>query len=84
MVRRQADGAITFRLWKSGVTRDLTTAAGVTTTDAWNHVVATWNGSRIELWVNGVSRGSMALARADRRRRRTAVGRLRPAGLRLV
>ena len=30
MVRRQADGAVTFRLWKSGVTRDFSSAAGVT------------------------------------------------------
>ena len=62
MVRRQADGAVTFRLWKSGVTRDFSSAAGVTTPDAWNHVVATWNGSSMEIWVNGISRGSTALS----------------------
>ena len=54
--------AVTFRLWKSGVTRDFSSAAGVTTPDAWNHVVATWNGSSMEIWANGISRGSTALS----------------------
>ncbi len=62
MVRRQADGAVTFRLWKSGVTRDFSSAAGVTMPDAWNHVVATWNGSSMEIWVNGILRGSTVLS----------------------
>ncbi len=62
LLRLQPGGGVTFRVWKGGVTREFSTALGTVEANAWNHVVATWNGSTMGTWVNGTLRGTMALA----------------------
>ena len=57
-------GAVYFRIWKGGGLYDVTTATGVVPIGAWSHVVATFNGATLTVYVDGVAVKSVALTGA--------------------
>jgi hypothetical protein len=61
MLRLTSGGRIVFRIWKGGTANEVS-VPGAVTADSWSHLVATWNGSTMELWVDGVLRATRALA----------------------
>jgi hypothetical protein len=61
LVRITSGGNVIFRLWKGGE-NELSTAAGVLVPNRWSHVVATYDGATMRVYVNGVLRGSRTLA----------------------
>ena len=62
LVRITAQGGVILRLWKSGSERELATAGGLLAAGTWSHVVATYDGTTMRIYVNGRSRASLALA----------------------
>lgn len=61
-----------LRLWKGGAITELSTSASAMKAGTWSHVVATWNGSTMVIYVNGVQRAAPT-RRADRQRERQPV-----------
>ena len=61
LLRLQPTGGVTFRLSKGGADNELSTLAGVISAGRWSHVVATWDGATMALYVNGSRRASAAL-----------------------
>jgi hypothetical protein len=65
-LRITSGGRAIFRLWKGGVAYDLGTVPGLVTTASWTHLVGSWDGSTMTVYVNGVARASRSLsARSD-------------------
>jgi acid phosphatase type 7 len=62
LLRLMSGGSIVFRLWKSGSITEVATASGAVSANAWHHVVATWDGATMRLYVNGTARASRSLA----------------------
>lgn len=62
LVRLTSTGAVLLRLWKGSNQKDLTTPAGLVTASAWNHVVATFDGATMSVYVNGGLHAATALA----------------------
>jgi len=61
LLRITAQGNLIFRLWKSGSERELSTAAGVIVDNVWSHVLATYDGAAMRIFVNGRLRASLTL-----------------------
>ena len=57
LVRLTAAGAVTVRLYVGSGYKELTTP-GIVTAGTWNHVVATWDGATMRIYVNGSERAS--------------------------
>jgi Concanavalin A-like lectin/glucanases superfamily len=51
-------GAIWFWVWRARVLTELATEPGAVSAGRWAHVAASWDGSEIALYVNGVLRGT--------------------------
>lgn len=62
LLRVTSSGAVTFRLWKGGAANEFSTASNAVRAGAWNHVVASWNGATMAIYINGTQRASTALA----------------------
>src|SRR5205823_5732475 len=63
MLRAAAGGAVVCRLVKGGADKELKTAASnLLPTGTWHHVVCTWDGATMTIYVDGVSRGTLAAA----------------------
>lgn len=62
LLRLTAQGAVLFRLWKGGRITESSTPPNAVTPAAWNHVVATWDGSAMLIYVNGERRAAGTLA----------------------
>jgi hypothetical protein len=62
LLRMNSAGALTLRLWKGGAITEVSTAGGVVGVGSWSHVAATWNGSTMLIYVNGVQRASGAFS----------------------
>lgn len=61
LVRLTSTGSIIFRLWKAGAEREFSTPAGAISADRWHHVVTTYDGATLTIYVNGRARASLAL-----------------------
>ena len=55
-------GRLSLGLWKGGTRTQITSATNAIPTNAWSHIVGTWNGSTAAVYINGVQRGSLAYA----------------------
>jgi hypothetical protein len=64
LMRLGSGGAVTFRLWHGGATSEVTTPAGAVPAGSWSHVVATFNGTSMSIYVNGTERATLAMAAA--------------------
>ena len=62
LLRLGSGGAVTFRLWRGGATSEVTTPAGAVPAGAWSHVVATFDGTSMAIYVNGTVRATLAMA----------------------
>jgi hypothetical protein len=62
LLRRSADGGAICRLWKGGSARELSTAAGILSAGAWHHLVCTWDGATMTIYVDGSARATLAVA----------------------
>ena len=62
LLRLTSTGNIVFRLWKGGAITEVGTANGTVTANAWHHIVATWDGATMRIYVNGTVRASRSLA----------------------
>lgn len=61
LLRLTSQGNLIFRVWKSGE-HELSTASGVVATDGWSHIVATYDGAAMRIYVNGRLRATMSLS----------------------
>ena len=64
LLRLSSSGAVTLRLWRGGATSEVTTPAGAVPAGAWSHVVATFDGASIAIYVNGTVRATLAMTAA--------------------
>jgi len=62
MLRLGADGRLTFRLWKGGSYTELNTPGGTVKAGDWQHVVATFDGATMTVYLNGIARATVALS----------------------
>ena len=62
LVRIGSAGAVTFRLWHGGTSSELTAPAGAVSAGAWNHVVASFDGASVAIFVNGTVRATLAMS----------------------
>ena len=64
LLRLRYDGALQLRVTKNGSDTELRTAKGLVAAspDTWYHVVVTYDGSELTIWVNGVASGSLSIA----------------------
>ncbi|MDQ3890478.1 MAG: Ig-like domain-containing protein, partial [Actinomycetota bacterium] len=62
LLRVTAKGAVTFRLTKAGVASEISTPSALVPAGEWSHVVATWDGATMKLYVNATLRASGLLA----------------------
>ena len=56
LLRLGSGGAVSFRLWRGGAATEVTTPAGAVTAGAWSHVVASFDGTSLSIYVNGTVR----------------------------
>ena len=49
-------GRVRLRLWQAGTIKESITAAGAVTAGTWSHIVATWDGTAIAIWIDGAKR----------------------------
>jgi hypothetical protein len=61
MLRLGSSGALTFRLWRGGAATEVVSPAGAVRAGAWNHAVATFDGTSMALYVNGTVRSTLAM-----------------------
>jgi hypothetical protein len=61
MLRLTSGGGITFRIWKGSTANELQVNSAVAS-NAWSHVVANWDGTTMQIWIDGVLRASRALS----------------------
>ena len=64
MLRISSSGAVSFRLWRGGATSEVTTPSGAVQVGLWAHVVATYDGTSMAVYVNGTVRATLAVAAA--------------------
>ena len=62
LVRLTGSGAVVFRLWKAGAPEEAATPPGAVTSGRWHHVVCTWDGSTMTIYVDGAVGATAALA----------------------
>ena len=62
LLRISSGGAVTFRLWHGGTSSELATPAGAVTAGAWYHVVASFDGASMAIFVNGTVRATLAMS----------------------
>ena len=62
LLRISSSGAVTFRLWHGGTSSELATPAGAVTAGAWYHVVASFDGASMAIFVNGTVRATLAMS----------------------
>ena len=62
LVRLKSRGRLVFRLWKSGSIREVTTPEASVTAGGWHHVVCTWDGTTMTVYVDAVARATRSLA----------------------
>jgi phosphatidylinositol-3-phosphatase len=61
LLRIYNTGSVVFRLWKGGAIYELTAPPGVVNLGVWSHLVATYDGSTMTVYVNGTARAAKAL-----------------------
>ncbi len=61
LLRVTYSGAIQLRLWRGGSYTELSTPTGIIGSGSWHHVVATYDGSTMRIYVNGVQRANRSL-----------------------
>jgi hypothetical protein len=61
-LRLKSNGALIFRLWKNGIVQDVVTGSGLARVGAWAHVVGTWDGATMTIYVNGVARATAPMS----------------------
>lgn len=67
LLRLHPSGGVTFRLSKEGAANELSTPDNPISAGRWSHVVATWDGAAMTVYVNGSRRASAVLrGRLDR------------------
>jgi len=62
LLRLTSTGSVVFRLWKRGSVVEIATANASVATHAWQHIVATWDGATMRLYIDGTARASRSLA----------------------
>ncbi len=62
LLRINSGGAVIFRLWHGGATSEVASPAGTVSTGTWSHVVATFDGTSMAIYVNGTVRATLAVA----------------------
>ena len=87
LLRLTPSGNLVFRLWHGSTATELTTAPNLVQPGRYQHVVATWDGAEMAVFVNATRRGTLDADRSDRDRRveplpRRQLGRVRLAGRR--
>jgi concanavalin A-like lectin/glucanase superfamily protein len=61
-LRVNSSGAVKFYLWKGGSRIDMQTGAGIVAVNRYSHVVATWDGANVRIYVDNVLSLTRALA----------------------
>jgi hypothetical protein len=62
LLRTTSTGVVAFRIYKAGAAIELSTASGALSAGSWHHVVATWDGAVMAIYVDGKLRGTRALS----------------------
>jgi len=62
LLRITGSGGVVFRVWKGGSAREVATGSTLVRAGQWSHVVGTWDGSTMTVYVNGTARGSASVA----------------------
>jgi acid phosphatase type 7 len=62
LVRLYSNGSVRFRLWKGSGITEISTPAGAIGAASWSHVVVTWDGATMRIYVGGTVRASGSLA----------------------
>ncbi len=62
LLRLTPSGNLVFRLWKGSETTEFTTAPNLVRPGRYHHVVATWDGVEMALYVNATRRGTTELS----------------------
>jgi hypothetical protein len=60
LLRITSTGALIFRTWKGGASRESSTSGNVLQAGRWSHVVATWDGATVVIYVDGVAKATAA------------------------
>ena len=61
MLRLTSGGGVAFRLWRGGASTEVTSPAATVKAGVWNHVVASYDGTAVTVYVNGTARSTLAL-----------------------
>ena len=62
LLRLTGSGGLIFRLWKGGSITELSTASNIVRAGLWSHVVATFNGSTMTIYVDAIARATGSFA----------------------
>ncbi len=62
LLRVTSTGVIAFRIYKAGAAIEVLSPSGALSTGNWRHVVATWDGVNMAIYVDGSLRASRALS----------------------
>ena len=58
LLRLGSGGKVSFRLWRGGAATEITSTGNAVSAGAWSHVVASFDGTSLSIYVNGVKVGS--------------------------